>query len=298
MKIKLKESVLGYFFVAPAVIFCILFLAYPFIQSIILAFFKWDGVTNWQFIGINNFIELFTKERFFYKALSNTLMFTILSSLGMIMIGFILAILIDMKILFWKIYRFVFFLSNVLSFIVLAFLFLKILAPQGLINSILEKFGVEAIIWLDAKKSIFIIIAISIWQGSGLPMIFFLAGLKNIQKEIYESAMIDGASTVRRVFTISVPLLKNVFLTLIVMLLIFNFKVFDIVWAMSQGGPYGSTEVLGTLLYKNAFQELRFGYASSIGFIMIIISGILAFFYVKYSGYGSSIQFKKKDKAR
>ena len=294
MKNTIKESVLGYVFVTPVIILCILFLAYPFIQSIMLGFFKWDGITNWQFIGISNFIELFTKERFFYKALSNSLMYTIIVSAGMLIIGFILAILIDLKVFLWKVYRFIFFLPYMLSMVVVSFLFMKIFVPEGLLNNILGMFNVNPIIWFDAKKAIFVIMAIAIWQGSGLPMIFFLAGLKNIQKEIYEAAILDGASTIRIVFTISLPLLKNLFMILTVMELIFNFKVFDIIWVMTKGGPYGSTEVLGTLLYQNAFQKLKFGYASSIGMIMIIISSILAYFYVKFYGYSGTKQINQK----
>lgn len=282
----LNQNLLGYSLIAPAILFAVVFLAYPFFQTIIVSFFEWDGFTAWKFVGFQNFIDLFTKERYFYLALKNTIFYSIGTTFGLIAMGFILAVLIDLKVFLWKMYRIIFFLSYSLSIVGISLLFLKIFAPEGLINIIFKSIGLDPVIWFGSStRALLIIIFITIWQGSGFAMVFFLAGMQNINQELYEAAMLDGASLMRRIFSITIPQLKNVFSILIVMELIFSFKVFDIIYVMTAGGPNGQTSVLTILLYRQAFEFVKLGYASSIGFIMIVISVILSIFYVRFSGY-------------
>ena len=146
-------------------------------------------------------------------------------------------------------------------------------------------------IWLaDAGGAIAIVIMVSIWQYSSFPMLFFLAGMQNIDEELYEAAIIDGASTARRIFSITIPLLKNVFSILMILQLIFAFKVFDIIYVMTGGGPAGQTEVLGTLLYRSAFKLRDLGSASVIAVIMLVLALVFSIIYIKISGYGKTIR--------
>ncbi len=288
---KYKEYLLGYLMIFPAMLFVIAFIFYPMFQSLSLSFFKWNGMGEQIFVGFKNYIKLFTVDRFFNIALKNTIYFSIGSTAGTIFIGFILAVFIDLKIRFWRIYRIIFFITYVLSIIVVALLWIKVFDPRGIINTVLEIAGHSEWqkIWLgDPKISLSIITFVAIWQYSGFPMIFFLAGMQNIDEGIYEAAIIDGASTGRRIISITLPLLKNVFSVIVILQIIYSFKVFDLVYVMTMGGPSGYTEVLGTLLYKNAFRLQKFGYASTISVVVFVFSIIIAIIYIRVSGYQKS----------
>lgn len=292
-KRRILEYIFGYSFIVPAVGFIILFIAYPLIQSIILSFFEWNGMSEWEFTGINNYIKMLTSNRYFFTSLKNSIIFAIGTTSGTIIVGFVLAVLIDFRIKFWKVYRIVFFLPFVLSIVVVSILWLKVVDPYGILNSILGFFNLESLqrVWLsDPKIAITIVILVSIWQYSSFPMLFFLAGMQNIDEELYEAAKIDGASTARRIFSITMPLLKNVFSILIIMQLIFAFKVFDIIYIMTGGGPSGQTEVLGTLLYRSAFKLRDFGSASVIAVVMLIVAIVFSLIYIKVSGYSKTIR--------
>jgi ABC-type sugar transport system permease subunit len=289
----INENILGYVCVLPVIIFISLFIAYPIVASLVLSFFKWKGYGPLKFIGLNNFITMFTADKYFYTALKNSLIFAIGSTIGSVIIGFVLAVLIDLKIRFWKIYRFVFFLSVVISIPITGMLWLRMLDPYGLLNSLLDVLHLDKFkyVWLgDGRTALIAIVSASIWQFSGFPMIFFLAGLQSISEEIYEAAKIDGASTIRRIFSITIPLLKHVFSVIIMLQMIFSFKVFDIVWVLTKGGPARATEVLGTHLYIDAFRNYSFGYASVISVVMFLVAFILSIIYIKSSGYYESVK--------
>lgn len=284
----------GYSFVIPPLIFVVLFIMVPVFKSFYLSFTSWRGLGEPSFTGLSNYINLFTKDPAFYIALKNSLLFQFGATAGTILVGLILALLIDLKIRFWRFYRFVFFLPVVLSTIAIGFMWQKVFDPYGLLNTILEALTLDrfVIVWLGQSQwlAMGIIVFVTIWQYSGFPMLFFLAGLQNIDPEIYEAARIDGASTIKRIIHVSIPLLKNVFSVIIVLQLIFSFKVFGIVWVMTQGGPANLTEVLGTHLYKVAFTGQSFGYGSVIAVLIFIVSMIYAYLYTRISGYKNTLK--------
>lgn len=288
MKSDYREYVAFYAFMLPAIAFIALFILYPMIQSLVLPFFRWKGYGQMTFIGLRNYETMFTRDEYFWTALRNSLWFALSGTVGTVCIGFVLAALIDFRIRFWAAYRMLFFLTVSISVVVTGLLWVKILDPFGLLNALLEGLGLEHLkrVWLgDAATAMPAIILTAIWQYSGFTMIFFLAGMQAIDGELYESALIDGASRVRTVFSITIPLLKHVFTVVVMLQLIFSFKVFDQVWVMTQGGPAGATEVLGTHLYKDAFRLVRFGYGSVIASIMFVIALVFSLVYVRISGY-------------
>ena len=285
---RLVESYVGWALVLPALLFIAVFLLYPVIRSSIMPFFRWDGITDMKFSGLSNFVEMFTEDRYFYTALRNTFVFSAVATVGTVTIGFLLAAAIDSRVLLWKLYTIVFFLPYALSIAAVSMLWLKIFEPSGLLNHVLNHLGLDrfAVPWFDNPNTgLGIMLLVSIWQYSSFPMIFFLAGMQSIDQEIYESSKLDGASTVRQIVSITIPLLKNVFSILVVMQLIFSFRVFEIVWIMTAGGPSGGTEVLGTLLYRYSFRFLKFGYASVLSLIAVTVAVALSFVYRRVSGY-------------
>lgn len=282
------ENLTGFSFVLPLIIFIIIFLLYPIIASLVLSFFKWKGYGELNFVGIQNFIKMFTIDRYFPIAIKNSIIFSISATFGTVIVGFILAVLIDLKVFLWKFYRFAFFLTVIISIVVTGMLWLRIFDPYGLVNYLLNALNLADLArpWMgEADMAFAIIIFVTIWQYSGFTMIFFLAGMQNIEEDIYEAARIDGASTFRRIKSITLPLLKNVFAVVIMLQLIFSFKVFDIVWVMTGGGPAGGTEVLGTYLYQVAFRKSQFGGGSVIAVIMFLLALIFAIIYTRVLGY-------------
>lgn len=287
-KREFREYLTGSLFVLPAIIFLVLFIAYPVIQSLVLSFFDWDGVGPWEFYGIKNYIRMFTRDRYFFRALKNTIVFTILMMTGEMILGFIYAILVDLGIRGWKAFRFIFFMPVCLSQVAISLLWVKIFQEEGLVNALLGVLHLEQLqhIWLgDALYAMGCLIFVSWWQWGGWHMVFFLAGMQAIDPQIYESAKIDGARTLKRIFAITIPLLKNVWFILIILCIINGFKMFDLVYIMTTGGPAAATEVLGTQLYQHAFDVQKYGYASVIAVIMVLASLIFSVFYVRVTGY-------------
>ena len=281
-----------YVFMLPAVLFIALFILYPMIQSLILPSFRWKGYGELTFVGLKNYQTMFGKDEFFWTALTNSLLFSVLATVGTVSIGFVLAVLIDFKIRFWAAYRFLFFLTVSISVVVTGLLWVKVLDSFGLLNALLGALGLEHLqrVWLgDVRTAMPAIIATAVWQYSGFTMIFLLAGMQSIDAELYESATIDGASRLRTVFSITIPLLRHVFSVIVMLQLIFSFKVFDQVWVMTQGGPAGATEVLGTHLYKDAFRLVRFGYGSVIASIMFFVAVVFSLIYIRVSGYAGIV---------
>jgi ABC-type sugar transport system permease subunit len=290
---SLHESATFYLFMLPAIAFIIVFIVYPTVHSLILPFFQWKGYGEAKFVGLDNFKTMFTEDEYFWTALKNSIFFSVSGTVGTVLIGFVLAVLIDLKIRFWRLYRFFFFLTVSVSVVVTGLLWVKILDPFGLLNTVLGYMNLAHMqkVWLgDGATAMPAIILTAIWQYSGFTMIFFLAGMQSIDEEIFESAMMDGASKTRTVFSITLPLLKNVFSVVTMLQLIFSFKVFDQVWVMTKGGPAGATEVLGTHLYTDAFRLIRFGYASVIAFIMFLVAIVFSSIYIRISGYTRTVR--------
>lgn len=279
---------MGYLFVLPAFLFICIFLVYPLINGLTLSFFQWDGFTEKVFIGLKNYIDLVHDEVFFL-ALKNTVIYMILTVAILIIIGFTLAVIIDLKIAGWKIYRFSYFLPAVLSSVVVAFLWLTIYQPHnGLLNQFLELLHLDSLQqqWLgNPRIALYCIIITVVWQWSGLTMLFFLAAMQQINQDVYDAGKIDGVSIFGRIFKITLPMIKDQFILIVLLFLIDSAKVFDIVWVMTQGGPGNATQVFGTYLYYQAFRFGRYGYSSLIAVIVFLLSFIFGIVYLNYSKF-------------
>lgn len=286
-KRNIIEYCTGYLYLLPILIMVGTFILFPSIRSITLSFFKWPGYGEMEFVGLQNYIKMFTADRYFYGAFIHTFLFTFIATAGTVIIGFLMALFIDLKFPLWKTYRFVFFLPVTFSAVAVALLMTRIVGPNGLISNVLSVVGLESleVSWLGKELALITISFIIVWQFSGFTMIFFLAGLKNISVELYDAAIVDGASTIRRIISITIPLLKNVFAVVILVQLIFSFKAFAIFWVMTQGGPAGATEVLGTYIYRNAFNRGLMGYSSVAAVVVIVVAITFSLIYASVLGY-------------
>ncbi|GIP38847.1 sugar ABC transporter permease [Paenibacillus sp. J31TS4] len=275
---------LVHLFLLPALIFYVGFMIYPILQALLNSFFSWKGLTRGEFIGLNNFVRLFTESPFketFTRALGHNVIYFVGTMLAKMIVAFILALFINSKIKGKEFFKTVFFLPKLLSVIVVGFLFSLILNPTyGALNTFLGKIGLESLArpWLGSPDTaLYTIVLINSWYGFGFAMLIFLVGLQAISPEIYEAARIDGASGLRMVFKITIPLAMSSIMIMTILTFIGAFEAFELIFAMqgSSGGPYYSTDVLALYFYRLAFGSVSGGDSIGLGSALAVILLIL-----------------------
>lgn len=287
-----SEAIHGYLFALPAVIFLLAFIAYPLFDSIRMSLFRWDGLTPPDFRGLSNYVFLLTEDDVFGLAVRNTLLYSALSVVGIVGIGFFLAIAVERRVRGWQVYKVVWFLPVILSQTVVSILWAKFYDPTGgLINAILSGLGVSdpSIEWLGNPDLVMYSAGfVSIWQYAGYSMILLLAAMENIPTEIHDAATIDGVGAVRRIVNIIFPLIRPVFSVVVMLLIINSLKTFDTIYVLTSGGPGDASTVLSIHLYKNAFDYYSFGYASAIATLMFLILFTVGLLYQRFLRVGES----------
>lgn len=261
----------------PTIVIFAVFMIYPILYSFYLSFTEFTGGT-YEFVGLRNYIELFN-DPVFYKALFNTFFYLIIQVPVMISLALLLAVLVEQKFIRGKgFFRMATFLPTITSLVAYSLVF-KVLfnTNYGLINYIVEFFGGEKIQWIysawPARASIIISIT---WRWVGYNMIILLAGIQAIPTEMYESASLDGASFWQQLFYITIPAIKPIILFTTITSTIGTLQLFDEPYILTQGGPNYATITLGEYLYDNGFTYLKFGFASALGYVMVIIIGLLS----------------------
>lgn len=270
---KLKQNLIAYSFILPNFLGFAIFTLIPVIFAFALSFMNWDGANEITFAGLANFKRLFTDETFkislvntFYYALG-TVPITIICSLG-------LALLLNKPLKGRNTFRAIFFFPHVASLVAVAVVWNMIFHPtMGPINEILRSVGVENVPkWsADVKWAMPTVIMASIWKSMGYYMIIYLAGLQGIPKYLYEAAEIDGANAWQMFRRITLPMLTPSTFFVSIMLTISCFKVFDLIFVMTGGGPGRATNVLVNHIYNTAFKEFSYGYSSAIAMVLFII---------------------------
>jgi len=265
----------GLLFAAPYFIGFLAFTLYPLIASVYYSLCQYNVIKRPVFIGLENFRYLFFEDPLFWKALYNTLFFTVFSvPLGLCLsIG--LALLLNQKVRAMSVYRTVFFLPTIVPMVASAVLWLWVLNPEsGLINGLIRQFlGIDGPGWIAnehwSKPSL---ILMSLW-GVGGAMVIFLAGLAEVPQSLYEVADIDGAGRWAKFRHVTLPMLTPTILFNLVMGLIGAFQYFTQVYVMTggRGGPVGSTLLYALYLYRNSFYYLRMGYASAMAWLLFLV---------------------------
>ncbi|MBI1877705.1 MAG: sugar ABC transporter permease [Chloroflexi bacterium] len=274
----------AYFFLAPAFLLMITFIAYPLVQSLILSLYEWNGITPPRFVGLTNFKLLF-QDGSLWVALYNTIAFSVLTTAGTVSIGFLLAVAVERRVKGWAFFKVIYFLPVMISITVVGLLWGQLYDPTfGPVNLLLKAGGIaHPPVWMgDPNVALYAIIAVTIWQYSGFPMIVFLAAMENIPPDLHDAATIDGVNGWQRIVHLIFPMVKQVFAVIVMLQIIFSLKVFDIVWVMTQGGPGESTTVLGVYLYRNAFIYTYFGYGSTVAVLMTAIVFTLSVVYQRF----------------
>jgi len=265
----------------PALVLAVGLILYPVVNTIQLSFQHWAGLGDETPAGLQNYIDLFS-DGDLRVAITNNLLFAVVVTTGTVVLGTVLALAIDRRVRFWRIYRFVFFLPYIMPITVIAILWSNALDPNfGWITNLLGFIpGVSTGLLADPNTAIWVVCWVAIWQLAGFPMVYMLAALGAIPNEIREAALLDGAGPVQMAMRVSIPLCKDTLATVTLLQLIFSFKVFDVVQALTQGGPGNSTQVLGTLIYRDAFINNTFGYASTIAVVATLIIVLISLGYL------------------
>ncbi|WP_234978108.1 carbohydrate ABC transporter permease [Halanaerobium kushneri] len=257
---------------------------YPIIRSLYKTFFFTVHNINPEFIGFGNYIKLLT-DPVVWLATKNTFIFMIAAVIFQVGLGVLLAIFVDLIRYGKNFFRTTFFFPIVLSAASLGLLFrLLYNYDAGLLNSILEALNFEPVLWLDAAKALAMVMIPTIWQYVGFYFVIILTALTKIPNSLYEVAKIEGASTFQRITKITLPLIFQDIRVCIVLAITGTLKVFDMVWVITAGGPFDSSQVLGTYMYSTVFQRRLFGYGSTIAIFIIILGVIVTTLTNKFIG--------------
>ena len=267
-----KRYMYAYLFFLPFGLFFLVFKIIPFVQAFRLTFYKWDIFGAPLFIGLGNYQKVFTTPRF-WDSLWHTIYFTLLSVPPLVLLGFLLAVLVNAKIAFKGFFRSAFYAPYVLSISVVCLTWQLLYNPSfGMFNSILQFFGAEPVRWLMHKHWAMPAVAFTtIWWTIGFNFLVYLAGLQQISPTYYEAAEIDGANGWQQLAFITFPLLKRSHILVTVLQVIASLQIFGQVYIMTGGGPGGSTRVTIQYIYEEGFRYFHMGYAQTVAFVFFLL---------------------------
>jgi lactose/L-arabinose transport system permease protein len=282
---RLSPKAAPYVFVAPAFILFLIFMIYPIIYSFILSFqTNREGEQVW--VGLNNYSRLLGDD-LFRTALFNTFIVLIIQVPIQLSLAMFLAVILNSKTLKARsFFRAVYFLPAITSLSAASVIFRIIFAdPDGFINSFLSVFSFGPIHWtLDAFANRVLLILAITWRWTGYNMVIYLSGLQGIPDDLYEAASVDGATWSTKFFQITLPLLRPIILFTTVLSTIGTLQIFDESYLLTNGGPNNATMTVGFYLYRTAFRQADFSYASTIAYGLLVIIAILSLIQFKFAG--------------
>ncbi|WP_337271386.1 carbohydrate ABC transporter permease [Oryzifoliimicrobium ureilyticus] len=269
-----RKSPYPYTFVTPAaVVYTVLFLV-PTVASFYFSLTRWDLFDS-VFIGVDNFVQFF-KEPFLIQGLVNTIIFGFLTSGAKVVLGLLLAVLLTSGLYGQGFLRTLIFFPVLVSTIGIGLTFAELMHPtRGAINVALEAIGIEGPGWLtNPTLALFSVALVDIWKGVGLATLIYIAGLAAISPDYYEAAKIDGATRSQQFWRVTVPLVRPATITVVTLSLISGLRTFDIIWAMTGGGPGFSSDVLASVVYKQ-YQAGFYGLSTAGNVMLFLMIAIL-----------------------
>lgn len=275
-----KKAIL--IFIAPAFIMFTVILFVPILQVAYYSLCDYNVLSKTKFIGFENYIELLTEDETMQIALKNSIFFMLFSAISQQVIGLFLAALLTNIKRGRNFFKNTYYLPCVLSSAALGLLWAFMFNPKMGLNQMLAYFGIQGPMWLSSSSGyiplpMWVIAFVALWQYVGQTMMLYMAQITGISKDLYEASYIDGASRVTSFRYITLPLIKPMIVTTLSLNCIGSLKFFDLVYNMTQGGPNHRTDVLATHLYQQGFQYYKYGYASSISIILLLLCLIVTF---------------------
>lgn len=273
-----KRAMWGFLFALPAILFFIVFAYYPMINAARLSLFSWNLVSPPEYVGLENYNYIFQDGRF-QKALVNTFKFVGAYTVPMWILALSMALIFTQNFRGRSVFRTLYFVPIILSETVISIVWRLLFHPQGAVNAVLTPFtGGQNIPWLTNANYAFIaLVIVAIWRVFGYYMIIFIAGLQNIPQEYYDAARVDGGSRFQVFRLITMPLLLPTTVFVIIISLLNGFQAFVYQYLITRGGPNDATNVLGYLIYQEAFTNLNMGRAAAISIVLFAILIFLTF---------------------
>jgi len=285
---RLVQKLAPYGFVTPVSALILVLMIIPIV--IVMGYSTLDNVImtpESQFVGLENYVKILS-DGTFYIAARNSLVFTLSSVAAHFILGLLFATLLNTRLLspFVKaIFRTLFILPWLFTVAIIAVLWRMLLNPNGIINYLLISSGVidVGVEWLSSRSTALLAITvINIWAGYPFFMVSLLAGLQGIPRDLYEAATVDGASPLQQFWHVTLPQLRPIIVSMMILDMIWTSQQFALIWLTTGGGPINATEMLPTYTYKLAFSTFEFGLASASAVIILLLSMVLAFFYVRH----------------
>lgn len=275
MRKRTQEKVTGYLFILPFIIGFVCFLSIPMLMSLVFSFTKYDILNPPEFIGLDNYINMLTKDSLFWKTFGVSLFYVFFSVPLRLLMALAVALLLVRPGRLSAFYRTVFYLPSIIgSSVAVAILWNRMFASNGMINAILGQLGIESnTAWLGkSSTAIWTLIILAVWQF-GSSMLIFLAGLKQIPRYLYEAATVDGATGITKFFKITLPMLTPTVFFNLINQLINGFMAFTQSYIITEGKPQNSTLFYVVYMYQNSFKYNKLGYGCAMAWFMVLVVG-------------------------
>ena len=267
-----EQTRTAYLMLIPALIILGVFVFYPIVSAGYLSLTSWDGFNPEKpFVGLSNYVRL-AKDNEFWNSLLVTIIYAFGVSVLSVISGLFFALLLDGPLRGRGIYRTIYFLPVVTSSVAIAIVWKYMLDYSGLINTWLGKIGISGPDWLQNRwLALLALTLLTVWKNLGFNIVLYLTALQSLPKAVFEASEIDGANKVKQVRFIVVPLLRPMTFFVIVQALINSFQAFDLVYVFTEGEPRGGTDVLGMMMYRQAFRLGDFGYGTAISLVTLVL---------------------------
>lgn len=271
-EVKKQYEYIGLLFIAPWLVGFLVFQLYPLVASFIYSFTDYSMLNTPSFVGLKNYIDALKADANFWQSIKVTLTYVVVSVPFKLVVALLIAMILNIRIKHAGFFRTLYYLPSIMGgSVAIAVLWRFLFMKDGFLNKLLSAVNIQGTDWLgDTRFSLFTISLLTVWQF-GSSMVLFLAGLKQIPEELYEAGRMDGSSKARMFFTITIPMLTPIVLFNIVIQMINAFQDFTAAFVITNGGPANSTYLYGIMLYQNAFQYFKMGYASALSWILFII---------------------------
>ncbi len=276
---------MAWVFAAPALLVYVVFLVYPAVSSLWFSFTDWDGLSpTYHVVGLQNYTSM-PSDPVVVQAAVNNLIWAVVTVVVPVVLGLALAVALNGKVRGKPLLRLVFYTPAVLPLVSVASIWGWLYNPQyGAINAFLRAVGLDSLAqpWLGQDSTALAATMVAaIWLRVGFPMLLYLAALQGIPQDLYEAATVDGATRWQRFWHITMPSLKAAHYVVIALSVIDSFKVFDLIYAMTYGGPGTATQVMGTWMYFNVFQYNQAGYGTAIAVVITLVAIVVSVPYVR-----------------
>jgi multiple sugar transport system permease protein len=286
MRLSMRQQgiLAGYLFISPVILGYLIWVAGPMLMAIWLSLTEWDMLRPATFVGLSNYQQMLHDD-LFWKSLTVTFYFTLVSVPLSLAISFAVAILVNVNVRGIALFRMLFYLPSIVPLVVSAVLWLWIFNSElGLLNALLHWLGLPKVLWFqDSNWAMPALIIMSLWNIGG-SMIIFLAGLQGIPQHLYEAAEIDGANYWQRLWNVTIPMMSPVIFFNLVIGLIAALQTFVPGYLMTQGGPQNSTLFYGLYIFRSAFRDFKMGYAAALSWVLFAIVLLLSVFVFRYLG--------------